>query len=76
MPKPTASRSSGCATSRCSVRGNAPIWRLPPDAYQDRVGQIVNSQDAYAPGPLDVLEAIGVYEEVVAEAASRSGQSP
>src|SRR6266496_1803099 len=42
--------------------GNAPIWRLPPDAYADRVGQMVNSQDAYAPGPLDVLEAIGVYD--------------
>lgn len=42
--------------------GNAPIWRLPPEAYQDRVGHLVDSSDDNAPGPLDVLEAIGVYD--------------
>jgi hypothetical protein len=42
--------------------GNAPIWQLPPDAYQDRVGHLDNSQDNNSPGPLAVLEAIGVYD--------------
>jgi hypothetical protein len=41
---------------------NAPIWRLPPESYQDRVGTLVQAEDPDAPGPLEVIQAIGVYD--------------
>jgi hypothetical protein len=41
---------------------NAPIWKLPPASYQDRVGTLVQAEDPDAPGPLEVIQAIGVYD--------------
>jgi hypothetical protein len=42
--------------------GNEPIWRLAPDQYQDHVGHLDTAIDSNAPGPLEVIQAIGVYD--------------
>jgi hypothetical protein len=42
--------------------GNEPIWRLPPEAYAGRVGQLDPGDGSNPLGPLEVIEAIGVYD--------------
>jgi hypothetical protein len=42
--------------------GNEPIWRLPPEAYADRVGHLDPGDGSNPLGPLEVIEAIGVYD--------------
>jgi hypothetical protein len=41
---------------------NLPIWQLPPNAYADRIGHLDYSDQSNPVGPLEVLQAIGVYD--------------
>jgi len=41
---------------------NLPIWQLPPDTYADRIGHLDYSDQSNPVGPLEVLQAIGVYD--------------
>lgn len=41
---------------------NAPIWQLPPDSYADRIGHLDPGDGSNPVGPLEVIQAIGVYD--------------
>jgi hypothetical protein len=41
---------------------NAPIWLLPPEMYADRVGHLDPGDGSNPLGPIEVLQAIGVYD--------------